>query len=82
MKGILTLPLPQRLRTILVDSGTTTKRSAQYARIWLGSGLLVSIAVCILAVYISFGRFMPASITLLSIILSLPLCVMGIKAVL
>ncbi|RDL33005.1 Uncharacterized protein BP5553_08444 [Venustampulla echinocandica] len=49
--------------------------------IWLTSGLLLSIAICIPAVAVSFGQFMPAPATLFSIVIALPLCVMGIKAV-
>ncbi|KAF2108641.1 OPT oligopeptide transporter protein-domain-containing protein [Lophiotrema nucula] len=50
-------------------------------RFWLAIGLLLSIAIAIPAVALPFGRFMPTYVTVFAIIISLPLCIMGVKAV-
>lgn len=44
-------------------------------------GLLMSIAICIPAVRAAFGSLIPVPTILMAVVISLPLCVMGIKAV-
>ncbi|KAI8946391.1 oligopeptide transporter [Xylaria longipes] len=51
------------------------------SQVWSWSGFVVSILVCLVAVKIAFGRVISFGIALTAVIVSLPLCIMGIKAV-
>ncbi|EXJ85023.1 hypothetical protein A1O3_05698 [Capronia epimyces CBS 606.96] len=53
----------------------------EFGRLWLASAMTLSIAICVAATAMTFGRFMPAAVTLFATVISLPLCVMGVKAV-
>jgi OPT family oligopeptide transporter len=66
------------------DSPQIKKDAAIFSKFnlnWLTGGLVLSIVICIPAVAIPLGQIMPAPVTLFAIVVSLPLCIMGIKAV-
>ncbi|KAI1350930.1 oligopeptide transporter [Xylaria sp. FL0043] len=77
----------QDIRTFVADyknrsmgqDMSAKKKGISQVRSW--SGFAVSILVCLVAVKIAFGGIISFGITLTAVIVSLPLCIMGIKAV-